>query len=77
MGSLNKKKANQMKSTTPLIMLEALMLHQAPDRPIMAVRNITAGIRSEVNTIPTIDGGNVLPVPLNAPAVIISSIIKS
>ena len=53
------------------------LLTHAPERPTTAVRAMANGIRKPVNKIPTMDGGRVLPVPLKAPAVVISNIIKS
>ena len=63
----------------PLIMLEILMAHQMPNMPkALSVDNaMAAGMREPVNTIPTTDGGTVLPMPLKAPRVIISMIMKT
>lgn len=60
-------------NTTPLNTLVILIAHQIPSRPrAVAANSIAPGIRRALNKIPTMDGGTVLPNPLNAPAVVIS-----
>ena len=59
-------------------MLETVMLHQMPSSPReVFVRTMAAGIRREVKTMPTREGGRVFPRPEKAPAVVISTHMKS
>ena len=78
-GCFFKNIMNQITKIIPLKILEALMLHQTPDKPNKAGedRISAAGIRAPVKKILTIDGGTVLPNPLKAPEVVISKHIKS
>ena len=70
---------NQVVSTIPFIILEILILHQTPFNPKRFGEDKikAAGILSPVSIVLTRDGGNVFPIPLNAPAVAISMHIKN
>ena len=54
-----------------------LMLHHTPLSPTIVDNKSAPGILSALSTIPTIEGGTVLPRPLKAPAVVISIHMKS
>lgn len=63
-----------MNRAIPFRVLDIVILHQIPLRPkAVPVSNRARGILAEVSTIPTTDGGMVLPNPENAPAVAIST----
>lgn len=54
------------------------MLHQMPLRPReVLVRTMAAGILARVKRVPTREGGRVFPRPEKAPAVVISTHMKS
>ena len=62
----------------PLSTLEIVMLHQIPLRPRgVRIKAIASGIRKAVKTILVMEGGKVCPSPAKAPAVVISTLIKS
>ena len=48
-----------------------VMAHQTPFKPSPFPSNIAKGIRAAVKVTDIIEGGNVLPKPLKAPAVVI------
>lgn len=55
------------------------MLHQTPDIPSIegCDKKSASGILAAVRDMPTIEGGYVFPIPLNAPPVVISMHMKS
>jgi len=54
------------------------MLHQTPETPnTVEARIMAAGILKMLKTTPITVGGIVLPSPLNAPAVPISTLMKN
>ena len=64
--------------STPLKILEMVMLHQIPLSPrAVLVRTRAMGIRRAVNTILVTEGGSVRPNPEKAPAVVSSTLMKS
>ena len=68
----------QKRSTSPLNMLDIVILHQTPFSPRgVAERARAIGMRAPVRIALTMDGGTVRPRPENAPAVVISMHIKS
>ena len=73
------KKMNQLKRTIPFKTEVIEMLHQTPDIPSRngCDKNRASGIRAAVSDMPTIEGGYVLPIPLNAPPVVISMHMKN
>ena len=73
-----RKKRNQVNRSTPLKILEMVMLHQIPLSPrAVLVRTRAMGIRRAVNTILVTEGGSVRPNPEKAPAVVSSTLMKS
>ena len=73
------KKMNQLKRTIPFKTDVIEMLHHTPDIPRRngCDKNRASGIRAAVSDMPTIEGGYVLPIPLNAPPVVISIHMKN
>jgi len=73
------KNMNQLKRTIPFKTDVIEILHQTPDIPSRngCDKNRASGIRTAVSDMPTIEGGYVLPIPLNAPPVVISIHMKS
>jgi hypothetical protein len=55
---------------TPFSILEIVIDHQIPLIPIYLARIKARGILKKLNPIETIEGGRVLEIPLNAPAVV-------